>query len=167
MNTQKVSRHPFQPMLVLIAALSGAISVGIGAMGAHSLPKQLEARGYSESVVQKKLDQCELGVRYQLFHSIAVLALGLSPLAIPPGFAVPSNSTSTGTPSPVKPMRGVKVAAILWILGICCFSGGLYSIVFADQIIHWSIVPLGGTLLILGWLALAATAFIEAIRTRD
>ena len=98
MNTQKVSRHPFQPMLVLIAALSGAISVGIGAMGAHSLPKQLEARGYSESVVQKKLDQCELGVRYQLFHSIAVLALGLSPLAIPLGFAVPSNSTSTGTP---------------------------------------------------------------------
>ena len=120
MNTQKVSRHPFQPMLVLIAAL---------------------------------------------FQSIAVLALGLSPLAIPLGFAVPSNST--GTPSPVKPMLGVKVAAILWILGICCFSGGLYSIVFADQIIHWSIVPLGGTMLILGWLALAATAFIAAIRTRD
>lgn len=128
-------------------------------MGAHSLPKQLEARGYSESVVRKKLDQCELGVRYQLFHSIAILALGLSPLAIP------TQVTSTGTALPARPMRGVKVAAILWLLGICFFSGGLYSIVFADQIVHWSIVPLGGTMLILGWLALAATAFLAAMGT--
>ncbi|MBM3964827.1 MAG: DUF423 domain-containing protein [Planctomycetes bacterium] len=157
MNTYPAHRHPFQPILVLIAALSGAISVGIGAMGAHSLPKQLESRGYPDSVVQKKLDQCELGVRYQLFHTIALLALGLSPLAIP------TTIEPAGT-SPPKPMRGVKVAAFLWLLGICCFSGGLYSMVFADQIIHWSIVPLGGMMLILGWLALAATALVATLR---
>ncbi|MFN7627428.1 MAG: DUF423 domain-containing protein [Pirellula sp.] len=157
-------RHPLQPILVFIAAISGAISVGIGAMGAHSLPKQLEARGYSDSVVQKKLDQCELGVRYQLFHSLALLALGLSPLTIPTKLANCTNSTTADTALAEKPMRGVKAAAILWMLGIGCFSGGLYSIVFADQIIHWSIVPLGGTMLILGWLTLAATAFMTAIR---
>jgi len=49
-------------------------------------------------------------------------------------------------------------AAVLFLIGILCFSGGLYSIAIADQIIHWSIVPLGGSTLIAAWLCVAASA---------
>jgi uncharacterized membrane protein YgdD (TMEM256/DUF423 family) len=38
------------------------------------------------------------------------------------------------------------------------FSGGLYSMVFWDRMGHWSIVPLGGSLLMIAWLSLAFNA---------
>ena len=125
-------------ILFLLSALSGAISVGIGAMGAHSLPKRLQAQGFSQEQVDKKLDQCELATRYQMFHALAVLVLTLS------GHASRS--------------RLALAASVLMLLGTLGFSGGLYSMVFADEIIHWSIVPIGGSLFILGWLHLGASA---------
>ncbi len=123
--------------LLLLAGLSGAIAVGIGAIGAHSLPKQLAARGLEPSEVEKKLQQCELGVRYQMYHALAVTFLALS--------------------AGVRRSRGLQIAAVLFLLGTLCFSGGLYSIVFADQLLHWSIVPIGGATMILGWLCVAAS----------
>lgn len=124
--------------LLVLAGISGAITVGIGALGAHSLPKQLEKRGLAPEVIAKKLDQCELGVRYQMYHALALLAVALSGRA--------------------RHSRLLTAASVLFFIGTLCFSGGLYSIVFADQIIHWSIVPLGGTILIAAWLCIAAGA---------
>ena len=128
-------------ILLLLASLSGAMAVAIGAMGAHSLPKQLEARGLSESEVEKKVHQCELGTRYQMVHALAILVIVLT------GHALRS--------------RAATIAAILMLLGTVGFAGGLYSIVFADNIIHWSIVPLGGSLFILGWISLAISSFLR------
>ncbi|MFO0013093.1 MAG: DUF423 domain-containing protein [Planctomycetota bacterium] len=125
--------------LLLLASLLGAIAVGIGALGAHSLPKQLEKRGLAPEAIAKKLDQCELGVRYQMYHALALVAIALSARATSP--------------------RLMRAAVALFLFGMLCFSGGLYSIVFADQIIHWSIVPIGGSTLILAWLCLACSAF--------
>lgn len=127
--------------LLVLAGISGAISVGIGAIGAHSLPKQLEKRGLAPEVIAKKLDQCELGVRYQMVHAIALAAIALS-------------SRAAGS-------RLLTTGSVLFLAGSLCFSGGLYSIVFADQLIHWSIVPLGGSTLILGWLMVAASAWVS------
>jgi uncharacterized membrane protein YgdD (TMEM256/DUF423 family) len=123
---------------LFIAGISGAIAVGIGAIGAHSLPKQLESRGLESEVIAKKLEQCELGVRYQMYHTLALAILGLAPAT--------------------HRCRSMRIAAGMFVAGILLFSGGLYSIVFLDQIIHWSIVPLGGTTLILGWMTLAVAA---------
>jgi len=125
-------------IFLILASLSGAMSVAIGAMGAHSLPSRLESQGFNQEQVDKKLHQCELATRYQMFHALAVLALSLS------GYATRSKLTKTGT--------------IMMLLGTVGFSGGLYSMVFADQIIHWSIVPIGGALFILGWLYVAGSA---------
>lgn len=125
--------------LLLLAALSGAVSVAIGAMGSHSLPKRLEAQGLSPEQVEKKLHQCDLATRYQMFHALAVLCIAAT------GYASRS--------------KLAQAAAVLMLLGTVAFSGGLYSMVFADEIIHWSIVPLGGSQFILGWLCLAASAF--------
>lgn len=124
--------------LLLLAGLSGAIAVGIGAMGAHSLPKQLEKRGLAPDLIAKKLDQCELAVRYQMYHALALVAIALS-------------SRTAGS-------RLLTTASVLFLVGTICFAGGLYSIVFADQIIHWSIVPLGGSTLIIAWICLVASS---------
>jgi uncharacterized membrane protein YgdD (TMEM256/DUF423 family) len=51
------------------------------------------------------------------------------------------------------------------LMGTLGFSGGLYSMVFADEIIHWSIVPIGGSLFILGWLHLGASALGSSLVT--
>lgn len=126
--------------LVFLAAISGFISVGIGAMASHSLPKRLAAQGFDEATIAKKLDQCDIGSEYQMAHALALLALGLS------GF--------------VNQSKFARFAAILMLLGSACFSGGLYSLVFADEIIHWSIVPIGGSLLMLGWLSLAFASLL-------
>ena len=125
-------------VFLILASLSGAMSVAIGAMGAHSLPGRLESQGFNQDQIDKKLHQCELATRYQMFHALAVLALSLS------GYATKSKLTKTGT--------------VMMLLGTVGFSGGLYSMVFADEIIHWSIVPIGGALFILGWLYVAGSA---------
>lgn len=128
--------------IVFVAAVSGLMSVGIGAMGSHSLPKRLQAAGLSEADVQKKIGQCEIAVKYQMFHSIAALSLGLCP------------ATAI--------RRSWKSASLLFFVGISMFSGGLYSMVFFDAMGHWSIVPIGGATMMLGWLTLAIGALFPA-----
>jgi uncharacterized membrane protein YgdD (TMEM256/DUF423 family) len=98
----------------------------------------LEKRGLAPDIVAKKLDQCELGVRYQMYHALALAAIALS-------------TRAAGS-------KLLCAASVLFLVGTLCFSGGLYSIVFADQIIHWSIVPIGGSTLIAAWLCVASSA---------
>ncbi len=121
--------------LVFAAAVSGFICVAIGAMGAHSLPKNLQKAGFSETVIAKKIEQCEIAVRYQMYHTLAILGLALSPA--------------------IRQRRAWRVSCVLFFLGILLFSGGLYSMVFFDRMGHWSIVPIGGTVLIIAWIAIA------------
>lgn len=124
--------------LVFLSAISCLVSVGIGAMGSHSLPKRLQNAGLSESEVEKKIGQCEIAVKYQMVHSLAVLSLGLCP------------ATAT--------RKAWKLACILFFVGIGLFSGGLYSMVFFNRMGHWSIVPLGGGTMMLAWLTVAIGA---------
>ncbi len=119
-------------ILVLIGSLLAAIGVGIGALGSHSLPGYLEKKGFDKDKIEKRLEQCETGVKYQLFHSLAVIVVGLSSLK----------------------GRGSKIAAGLMVIGIFLFSGGIYGIVFAEAKTH-GLVPFGGVAFILGWLVLA------------
>ena len=63
--------------IVFVAAISGLICVGIGAMGSHSLPKRLQAAGLSELDVQKKLGQCEIAVKYQKFPNFPMIQCAL------------------------------------------------------------------------------------------
>jgi len=121
--------------MIMVAAISGCIGVGIGAIGSHSLPKRLESQGLSEPLVNKKLNQCEIAVRYQIYHSLAILAIGLAPAS--------------------RLRKSWIAASMLFAMGIMLFSGGLYSMVFLDRMGHWSIVPLGGGVWMVAWLALA------------
>ncbi len=114
------------PRLILqLAALLGAITVGIGAFGAHGLRAMLEASG--------RFDTFETAVRYQFYHTLALLAVGVLAVARPE-------------------LRGpLGTTAALWLGGILVFSGSLYAICFTGITKFGAVAPLGGLLLIAGW----------------
>ncbi len=124
--------------IVLVAGLLGCVGVAIGAYAAHGLEKSLAAQGIESPDIAKRLDQCDVAVRYHMTHALTLLILGLAGLQV---------NLKTRT-----------AAAICFLLGIALFSGGLYSMVFLGQMGHWAIVPSGGLCFILGWFCVALTA---------
>lgn len=119
--------------ILLAAAIFGALGVAAGAFGAHGLKKL--------TTDPDIINSFETGARYQLLHAVALL--GLSALA-------------AGHPS-----RQWGRAAICFAAGIILFSGSLYLISFlkiredGGTGILGPLTPLGGVLLIAGWIILA------------
>ncbi len=64
-----------QKIILLTATVLGGLSVGIGAFGAHALRATLEASG--------RLDTFETAVKYQFYHTLALLAIGILMYHIP------------------------------------------------------------------------------------
>ena len=128
--------------LVMVACMLGAIAVGVGAMGAHGLTDYLAKQGLDEALIVKRVQDCETAVRYQMFHALAILIIGLAPWA--------------------SQNRVLRWSAWLMFLGVLLFSGGIYSIVFFQKLGHWAIVPSGGMLMIVGW----CLAFLSALTRR-
>ena len=123
---------------LLLAGLLGAAGVALGAYEAHGLEKLLTGWGLSADEVQSRLHNCEVAVRYQLLHAVALLGLAVAV------------RTHGG--------RWLHAAGACWLLGTLLFSGMLYVLVFTGNrsIVH--LIPLGGVLHIVGWLSLAAAA---------
>ncbi len=118
-------------ILLFCGAILGAFGVALAAMGDHLVRGGVDATTYHGF---------ETAVRYQMFHALALMILGAW--------------------AHRRPSRLLTVAAVFFLVGTAGFSGGLYlRIVFPTVAWVW-IVPVGGTLLILGWLiaALAAIA---------
>lgn len=112
----------------LMAALSGAVVVMAGAFGAHALEGQLTPR---------LVAAFETGVRYQAWHTLALLAV------------LAWRSAS--------PLAGQRPAMGLWAAGTLLFSGSLYAMALTGIPGLGMITPVGGVLMIAGWLALAGT----------
>ncbi len=119
-----------RPGLLLAAALGGLSGVALGAFGAHGLRGDL-APGL--------LAVWETGVRYQLFHSLALLALALAP--------------ATGQ------YPAMRAAGWAWAAGMLVFSGSLYVLALTG--VGWlgAVAPLGGLSLMAGWGLLAVFAW--------
>ena len=114
---------------LFIAALSGFFCVALGAFAAHALGHVLD---------EKSLAWIDTGLKYQIFHTLAVLVIALS-LWHEAKFA--------------------RLAMLAWSLGILLFSGSLYALAFgAGKFLVW-ITPVGGTLFLIGWLCLAYGSF--------
>ena len=119
---------------VFIAALSGFLCVMIGAFAAHGLSKVLEP---------KELAWIETGVKYQIFHTLAILGIGIAQLCRESLLA----------------NKMANVAAGSWALGVFLFSGSLYALALgAGKFLVW-VTPIGGTLFLIGWLCLAYGSF--------
>jgi uncharacterized membrane protein YgdD (TMEM256/DUF423 family) len=122
---------------IVIAGLTGAMGVSLGAYHAHGLDAFLKKQTEETSELKSRMENCGTAVRYQMFHGLALLGVGLMGL----------HTRS----------RSIQVAGVLFLLGMIGFSGGLYLHVFTGNFIHWSIVPAGGVLLIAGWIAIAVS----------
>lgn len=129
-----------QKYLFLWACLSAALSVALGAFGAHGLKSVLSA---------EQLHTFEIGVRYQFYHSLGLLATALA---------------ADQLVASVWASR----AAYCFLGGIVCFSGSLYLLASRQWIgiESWTwlgpITPLGGVLFIAGWLCLGYGAMAMA-----
>ncbi len=108
------------------------IAVALGAFGAHALETTL-ANWYQPDVAADRLASWETGVRYQFFHGLALLVLGLMANA--------------------GPNRSLKISHYCFISGVVVFSGGLYAWVLTGHTFFVMVVPLGGLSLIAGWVA--------------
>ncbi len=115
-------------LIIQLAALLGALTVAIGAFGAHGLRAMLEASG--------RFDTFETAVRYQFYHTLAMLAVGILAVARPE-------------------LRGpLGTTALLWLGGIFFFSGALYTLCFTGITKMGAVAPIGGLLFIIGWVRL-------------
>jgi len=120
----------FDKKISVTAAILAALSIGLGAFGAHGLKNLVDANAIATF---------ETGVRYQMYHSIALLVLGFAS-------AVPMNTR--------------KWVFRFFILGILFFSGSIY-LLSLSSVLPFSVsflgpvTPVGGILLIIGWLRLA------------
>ena len=115
---------------LFIGALFGGVGVGLGAFGAHGLKGRLS---------QEMLAVFETGVRYQMYHALALLALGAMMTRLEG--------------------RAVVVAGWSFTAGILIFSGSLYALALSGVTMLGAITPIGGVAFLAGWLALAIAAF--------
>lgn len=118
-------------LLIATGALFGMLSVILGAFGAHALKKTLTT---------DQLQSFEVGVKYQMYHAIVLLAVGYGQGPIP--------------------------AAMYWCftIGIILFSFSIYGLVLSDAKgkklkFLGPITPIGGLLLVTAWLLLLINAF--------
>ncbi len=114
--------------LGLGAALAG-LAVVFGAFGAHALRQTLSA---------DDLATFETGVRYQMYHALALLAVAWA-----------SSRWESGA---------LTAAGWLFLVGIVVFSGSLYVLVLSGQRWLGAITPIGGVAFIAGWALLAWVA---------
>lgn len=115
---------------MFIGALMGFVGVGLGAFGAHALKGRLSP---------EMLAVFETGVRYQMYHALALLATA----------ALMSRSEG----------RAVIVAGWSFTAGILIFSGSLYALALTGVTILGAVTPIGGLAFLIGWAALTIAAF--------
>ena len=115
-------------------AVFGLLGVAGGAMGAHWLQNILDPGD---------MNTFEIGVRYQMYHALALLATG-----------VLADRWKSGW---------FTLACGLFTAGVVLFSGSLYILAFTGIGSFGAVAPLGGVCLIAGW----ASLVVGALRYRN
>lgn len=106
-------------------AFFAAAGVALGAFGAHALKHKLAT---------DMLAVFEVGVRYQMYHALGLLALSLAMGYLSNGF--------------------MHWAGVLMIGGIVLFSGSLYLLSLTGIKSFGAVTPFGGGLFIAAWILL-------------
>jgi uncharacterized membrane protein YgdD (TMEM256/DUF423 family) len=119
---------------LLLGATAGLLAVAFGAFGAHALRTRISP---------DRLEVFETGVRYQMYHALALLFIALG-LARVDGWA----------------MRG---AGWLFVAGIVLFSGSLYILALSGVRRLGAVTPIGGLAFLIGWGLLAYAAIVLGV----
>ena len=112
-----------------IGSLFALLGVALGAFGAHSLKEVLSA---------DRLATFETGVRYQMYHALALILVSL-------------------LSSHLQQPKLLRAAGWLLTIGILLFSGSIYLLACREVIglENWRwlgpLTPIGGTCLIIAW----------------
>ena len=115
---------------ITIASLFAALAILFGAFGSHALKERLSAQS---------LEVYDIATRYLMFHSLGIFLIALL------GFQLPKQS--------------LEIPVTMMIVGISIFSGSLYLIAMLDFKKLGMVTPIGGLLLIVGWLLLAYNTY--------
>jgi uncharacterized membrane protein YgdD (TMEM256/DUF423 family) len=111
---------------MLVGSVAAFLAVTLGAFGAHGLRGRLSP---------DMLTVFETGVRYHMYHALAILLVGLV----------------------MGRMSGWLIQAAGWcfVAGILLFSGSLYALALSGVTILGAVTPLGGIAFLAGWACLA------------
>jgi uncharacterized membrane protein YgdD (TMEM256/DUF423 family) len=110
---------------IFLGAVFGLISVGAGAFGAHALAQNLSERS---------LAIWKTAAEYQMYHALALVALGASGM-------------------------NAGWAGAAFSVGILIFSGSLYTLALTEMKWLGAITPIGGVFFLVGWAAWAWNAW--------
>jgi uncharacterized membrane protein YgdD (TMEM256/DUF423 family) len=117
-------------LFFVIGSVSAFVAVALGAFAAHALKARLDAG---------TLATFEIGVRYQMVHALALLAVAWAQTRWPGTLTI--------------------AAGWLFIAGTLLFSGSLYLLVLSGARWLGAVTPLGGLAFLAGWLCLAWAAW--------
>lgn len=115
-----------QKTFLIIGSVLGALSVIIGAFGAHALKGLLESTG--------RIETFETAVKYQFFHALGLILLGILMFNLKHQF--------------------FQYAGYSFVIGTIVFSGSLYILCLTGITKFGIITPLGGLVMIAGWIFL-------------
>lgn len=116
--------------MLALGAILGGLAVMAGAFAAHGLRNRLE---------ESMLAVFEVGVRYQMYHALAIVAV-------------------TAGPAMLLGQKWTIWACWSWIFGVAVFSGSLYLLALTGVRWFGAITPFGGVALITGWALLVTGA---------
>jgi len=109
-------------LLLSFAAFSGFLSVSLGAFAAHGLKHHISA---------ESLAIWQTGVQYQMYHALALLAVGLL--------------------FQHRASKALKLSGLAFILGSFLFSGSLYVLALGAPRVFGLVTPVGGLSFLIGW----------------
>jgi uncharacterized membrane protein YgdD (TMEM256/DUF423 family) len=115
---------------VRLGCVFGGLAVALGAFGAHALQSRLPA---------DRLAIFETGVRYQMYHALALVGVA---------FVLQAGGRAALATS----------AGWAFVAGIVIFSGSLYALVLTGVRAWGAVTPIGGLALLAGWALLALAA---------
>ena len=115
--------------ILAVAAIFGLLAVVAGAAGTHALRDALDAGA---------LRTFETAARFQMYHALALLAVGVLSMR--------------------RQTRALTVSAALFTLGTLLFSGSLYILALSGIGVFGAIAPVGGVCLMAGWASLVVAA---------
>jgi uncharacterized membrane protein YgdD (TMEM256/DUF423 family) len=122
---------------IACGAVLASLAVAAGAIGTHVLKETIKLEAAA-------LETYETAVRYQMYHALGLIVVGLLVLRAPHGL--------------------LTAAGMAFLLGAVLFSGGIYAWLATAQKPFIMVVPIGGSVWIIGWLLLAAGAVMSAAK---
>ncbi len=116
-------------LVLTFGGILGTLAVIFGAFGAHTLKRKIS---------QDQLSSFETGIKYQMYHAIVLILIGI-----------------------IFPFHELSQIIMVWcfIVGIILFSFSIYLLILSSLqgrklVFLGPITPLGGLLLIIGWILL-------------